>query len=271
MDRKPAVSGIFYPKSRQEIIAFIKSNLGKTQKTKAQGAILPHAGYIYSGKTAVKTLSCIDLSEVKKVFLLGPNHTGLGPKISLYPEGRWITPLGEVEVDNEIAEELADRISILQKETLAHRQEHSLEVELPLLQYFIPEFKIVPITIMQASLPELKQIGSVLAEIILKRKIKNSSLIIASSDMNHYESQDITLKKDEYAIKAVLILNEETLAKTVIEKNISMCGVMPAVCLIYCLKALGVQRAELIEHTTSAQVSGDYSRVVGYAGIIFPY
>jgi len=269
MERPPVVSGTFYPKDPNEIISFIKKNLTQENKVKARGAILPHAGYIYSGKTAIKTLSCIELSKVKKIFLLGPNHTGLGPRISLYPKGYWKTPLGKVGIDWEITEELAKRNNLLQKDTLAHQQEHSLEVELPLLQYFIPEFEIVPILIMQASLLELKQIGALIAEVIQEKGIKEEVLIIASSDMNHYENHNITLEKDQYAIEALLNLNAEELAKRIIEKDISMCGVMPAACLIYCLKKLGIKQANLIEHTTSAQISGDYNQVVGYAGIVF--
>ena len=269
MDRNPVVCGAFYPKNPGEILSFIKNNLGGKDKIKAKGALLPHAGYIYSGKTAIKALSCIDLSKVKRVFLLGPNHTGLGARISLYPKGVWKTPLGAVKIDQEIVQELTNRDILLQKDTLAHQQEHSLEVLLPLLQYFIPEFEIVPIIIMQASLFELRRIGTLISRLIQEKGIKEETLIIASSDMNHYENHNITLEKDRDAIEAILGLNAEELTKRIVEKGISMCGVMPAACLIFCLKELGINQAKLIEHTTSAQVNKDYSQVVGYAGIIF--
>lgn len=265
--RRATVAGQFYPSSRQELTRLIESLIDK--KVKKQDVIacmLPHAGYIYSGYVAGQTVSRINLKD--KIILLGPNHTGMGAAFSIMTEGSWQTPLGEVKIDTELAKAVLNQSKYLEDNSPAHINEHSLEVELPILQYFKTDFKIVPIAFLSSDVSALKKIGEEIASVIQDNKLKDSTLLVASSDMTHYEPLGQAEKKDRQAIDAILELNEDLLVQRIQQLNISMCGWAPAIVCLSAAKGLGAKKGELIKYQTSADVTGDTSSVVGYAGVI---
>ena len=265
MMRRTAVAGQFYPASASELRETIKAMVKEdVAKEEAIGLLAPHAGYIYSGAVAGATISRVKLKDT--VIIMGPNHTGAGPPFSIMAEGRWETPLGEVEIDAELARKMLESSRYQEEDDRAHIYEHSIEVQLPFLQYFKPDFRLVPIIFGHPDGAIYKEVGREIAEAI--RALGKEVLIVASSDMSHYEPQESAQKKDTQAIGAMLKLDEDELLKRVAELNITMCGYAPAVSLIVAAKALGATSAELVKYQTSGEVSGDYSAVVGYAGII---
>ena len=265
MIRNPAVAGQFYPESPSQLRTMIGGLVDeKAEKKDVIGLISPHAGYIYSGAVAGAVISRVKFKDT--FIIMGPNHTGRGKPLSIMTEGTWATPLGKIQIDSELAKRILARSRHLQQDTGAHLYEHSIEVQLPFLQYFKPDIKLVPIILAYASGDIYKEIGKEIARAI--KELKRGAVIIASSDMTHYEPQESAQSKDRQAIDAILELNEDELLKRVEELNISMCGYAPAVSLIAAAKELGANKAELVKYQTSGDVSGDYSAVVGYAGII---
>lgn len=265
--REPAVAGKFYPLSARELEKQIGAMADKdAAKSDAIAAILPHAGYIYSGRVAALTVSRLKIKE--SIILLGPNHTGLGADFSIASKQSWKTPLGEIRIDSKLAGEILSRSRYIREDELAHREEHSLEVELPLLQYFKKDFRIVPITMLSEEIGVLKNIGLEIARAVKAGGAEKSTLIIASSDMTHYEPQAQAEEKDKQAIEAILGLDEDRLAEVVIRRNISMCGVAPVITMLSAARALGAKSAELVKYQTSGEVTGDKGSVVGYAGLI---
>ncbi|MDD4900414.1 MAG: AmmeMemoRadiSam system protein B [Candidatus Omnitrophica bacterium] len=265
--RQPWVAGQFYPSSLKQLNSQISGYIDKNaKKENCIACMLPHAGYDYSGLVAAQTVSRINLKE--KIILLGPNHTGKGVPFSLMPQGAWLTPLGEVKIDSRLAKELLKEAPQLEADTGAHLNEHSLEVELPFLQYFKRDFQIVPIAFASQSLDTLKAIGKSIASCAQRLKIMDSLLLVASSDMTHYEPQEQAEKKDNLAIEAILKLDTDKLFTVINEHNITMCGVAPVIAMLSAAKALGAKKGELIKYQTSGDTTGDTSAVVGYAGII---
>ncbi len=265
MIRNPAVAGQFYPEEPDQLRAMIGEIVDpSTDKEDVIGLVSPHAGYIYSGPVAGAAISRIKFKDT--FIIIGPNHTGAGQPFSIMTEGAWKTPLGEVEIDHELAKKILAASKYLKEDSLAHQYEHSIEVQIPFLQYFKPDVKIVPIIFGHAGGDIYKEIGREIAGAI--NESGRGVVIIASSDMNHYESQETTQRKDTQAIEAILDLDEDELFKRVHELDISMCGYAPAISLISAAKELGVKGAELVRHQTSGDTSGDYSSVVGYAGIL---
>ena len=267
--RKPAVAGQFYPSSqdalKKQIASFI-DNTATINKIDAIACMLPHAGYMYSGQVAAKTVSEVNIKD--KIILLGPNHTGLGAQFSIMSEGIWQTPLGQIQIDNKLAAMILKESQYLQDDVLAHTYEHSLEVELPFLQYFKSDFQIVPIALLSDELEALKAIGKEIAAGIKKLGLERQTLIIASSDMTHYEPQTQAQKKDKEAIAAISELNEDSLMERIQRLNISMCGYAPAVVMLCAAKLLGAKQGKLIKYQTSGDITGDYDAVVGYAGMV---
>ncbi|MDD5120100.1 MAG: AmmeMemoRadiSam system protein B [Candidatus Omnitrophica bacterium] len=264
--RKPVVAGQFYPRDAKGLNKVISSFADKEgQKRDAIGAILPHAGYVYSGLVAAQTVCGINIKN--NVVLLGTNHTGLGPEFSIMPSGIWQTPLGELEVNAELSNLFLNKSVNLRADILAHKNEHSLEVELPILQYFKKTFKIIPIAIRSLNLGLLKSLAKELAEVINENNLIKSTVFIASSDLTHYEPQEIAERKDALAIDAIVALDEDELGRVVNDEHISMCGFAPVAVLIKTAKLLGAKGGQLIKYQTSGQASGDFSSVVGYAGI----
>ena len=265
MSRSPVVAGQFYPASSSQLTAMIEQLVGeKVAREDVIGLVSPHAGYVYSGPVAGAVVSRIKFKDT--FIIMGPSHTGAGKPLSIMTQGTWETPLGEVEIDSELGKQILAESSYLQEDSIAHQFEHSIEVQLPFLQYFKPDVKIVPIVLSYSSGATYKEIGKEIA-----RAVKDSGkgvVIMASSDMTHYEPQEVAQRKDNQAIEAILALDEDELLKRVAELNISMCGYAPAASLISAAKELGATGAELVKYQTSGDVSGDYSGVVGYAGII---
>jgi MEMO1 family protein len=264
--RKPCAAGKFYPASAKDINKMISSFAdGGGQKKDVIGCVLPHAGYVYSGRVAAQTISKVNIKDT--IVLLGPNHTGIGASFSIMPRGFWETPLGNVEIDERLAGLLLSKTRHLEADMLAHRDEHSLEVELPILQYFRSDFKIIPIAMMSNDLSALKEVGEELAAAISENNLKDSVMLIASSDLTHYEEQRSAQKKDSLAIEAISNLDENKLEQAVRQFDISMCGFGPVAVLIKAAKLLGAKKGELIKYQTSGDATGDSSSVVGYAGI----
>jgi len=265
MSRKPVVAGQFYPASPSQLKAMIEQLVDeKGAKEDVIGLVSPHAGYIYSGPVAGAVISRIKFKDT--FIIMGPNHTGRGKPLSIMTQGTWETPLGEVEIDSELGKQILAASSHLQEDSVAHQYEHSLEVQLPFLQYFKPDIKIVPIVLSYSSGATYKEIGKGIAKAV--KGLNKEVVIIASTDMTHYEPHPSAQRKDTQAIEAILDLNEDELLKRVDELNISMCGYAPTVSLISAAKELGATGAELVKYQTSGDTSGDYSSVVGYAGII---
>ncbi|MCU0665855.1 MAG: AmmeMemoRadiSam system protein B [Candidatus Omnitrophica bacterium] len=267
--RQAKFSGRFYPADREglkdQINGFLDGFLA--DKKEALACMLPHAGYAYSGKVCAQTLASIDLSRVKTVVLLGPNHTGRGVAWSIMPKGAWQTALGQAEIDEEFSGRLIKEADFLQPDCLAHESEHSIEVQLPMLQYFKSDFSIVPICIGIQDITNLLCLGEAIAHAAEESKPPGSLLLAVSSDMTHYEPQARAKEKDKAAIKAILNMDIEGLIQAVTTLDISMCGFGPAVAMLSYAKASGAKSAQLIKYQTSGDVSGDKDAVVGYAGI----
>ena len=266
MLRKPAAAGQFYPAGRNSVEQQLKSFIREKEgKIKARGVLLPHAGYIYSGGVAGAVISRIKPRSTYVV--IGPNHTGMGKTFSIMSEGAWQTPLGDVQIDVSFAKKLLEDSILLEEDSSAHTLEHSIEVELPFLQYLKPEFKFIPIALGPADLESYKKLGEEIASVIKKLKIDDVT-IVASSDMTHYESQREAERKDKLAIDAILKLDPDSLWSVIERQDISMCGSAPCVSMLSACKELGAKKAELVSYQTSGDVTGDKSSVVGYAGVI---
>jgi AmmeMemoRadiSam system protein B len=265
MIRSSVVAGQFYPGSSDALKGMIESMVDdNVEKVEAVGLVSPHAGYIYSGMVAGAVISRVKFKDT--FVILGPNHTGRGKAFSIMTEGKWETPLGMIEIDSELGKRILASSSYLEEDHVAHQFEHSLEVQLPFLQYFKPDVRIVPVLIAHASGATYKKIGRELASAI--KGSKKGIVILASSDMTHYEPHETARRKDRQAIEAILDLDEDELLRRVDEFDISMCGYAPVVALISTAKELGAKNAELVKYQTSGDTSGDYSSVVGYAGIL---
>ncbi|MDH3976033.1 MAG: AmmeMemoRadiSam system protein B [Deltaproteobacteria bacterium] len=263
--RNPAVAGMFYPGTRQALSAELDRLIPeKSVKRKAIGIVSPHAGYIYSGAVAGELISSVAIPQ--KIILIGPNHTGFGIKGSVMAEGCWSLPNGTVNVDTFLAKKIMGATKILGHDTLAHLREHSLEVQIPFLLHEREGIDIVPITLMGLGVDACREAGHAIAGAI--RESGEEALIIASSDMTHYESDESARKKDKKAIDKVLALDPEGLYQVVTENRISMCGIIPATVMLFAALELGAKKAELVKYATSGDVSGEYNQVVGYAGMI---
>ena len=265
MIRKPVVSGQFYPANPKELKGLIESFTPHDKaKLSAKAIILPHAGYVYSGKVAVTTVSKI--LPKKRIIILGPNHSGQGEDFALYSQGAWEIPFGTIPIDEPCAQAILKKSNYIKEDSLGHAYEHSIEVELPILYHFLGDFQFVPIACQQAALETYQALGSEIYEAI--KGFKEEILLVASSDMTHYEADQTARKKDRFAIEAIVNLSEEDLIHAVRKDNITMCGIAPVAILLSCVKLLGAKKAQVAMYQTSADASGDYTSVVGYAGII---
>jgi AmmeMemoRadiSam system protein B len=267
--RQPAVAGRFYPGDaddlRAEATAYLSQSdpAGKTSD-RAIGCIAPHAGYVYSGHVAGAVFARIEVP--RRCVVLCPNHTGIGRALAVMSEGAWRTPLGDVPIDSALATALKQLFPALEEDAAAHRAEHAAEVELPFLQLRQPDLTFVPIALGTQQFEVLEALGNALAETIAAQR--DHVLIVASSDMNHYEADVLTRIKDHRAIERILAMDARGLHEVVTGQNISMCGLGPAVVLLTAARKLGAKAAELVKYATSGDVSGDRARVVGYAGVV---
>ena len=265
MLRLPAVADQFYPGKPSVLAREVQGYMEKgVSKQAAMGVVAPHAGYMYSGKVAGSVFSRIRVPE--RVVLLGVNHRGIGERVAIMKEGFWDMPNGRVELDSVMADRLLSHCPLVQVDAEAHRYEHSLEVQIPFIQGIRSDFKLTPIALAFLPYSDCVLIGRALARSI--RKVGESTLIVASSDMTHYESQEVAGEKDRMAMDRISALDPEGLYNTVVEHHISMCGVIPvAITLLACLE-MGAEHSDLVAYATSGDATGDYSQVVGYAGFI---
>ena len=265
--RRPAVAGRFYPGNpddlRAEAFAYLTTS-SKQPPVRAIGCIAPHAGYMYSGHVAGAVFSRIEIPALCVVMC--PNHTGIGRALAIMSEGSWETPLGDVPIDDEFAHALMQRFPALQEDGAAHRAEHAAEVELPFLLLQRPDFRFVPIALGTGQFEVLEQLGIALADVIAR--FPEPVLMVASSDMNHYEPDAVTRVKDHRAIERILTLDPRGLFDVVTQQDISMCGFGPAVVMLTAARQLGAKSADLVKYATSGDISGDRDMVVGYAGVV---
>ncbi len=277
--RRPCQAGSFYSSKasslREEIEECFLNELGpgKIPKvshnalTSVVGLVAPHAGYMYSGSIAAHSYFSLGINGTPDcVIIIGPNHTGLGSGISIMDRGIWITPLGEISIDADIANQICKNFDLIDVDEKAHQYEHSIEVQIPFLQYLYgKKLLFVPISMMMQDLETSIELGKAIARSISNKNI----VVIASSDMTHYEAGQLANRKDKKAINAILKFDEVELYKIVESERLSMCGYGPAISAIICSKNLGASKAELLSYKTSGDVTGDHSSVVGYASLIF--
>jgi AmmeMemoRadiSam system protein B len=262
--RPPAVAGKFYPGDaatlRRDVLSYLPND---AKKQRALGCVVPHAGYMYSGHVAGALYAHLELPP--RLVILCPNHTGAGEPLAIMSAGGWRTPLREAHIDSELAAELTAAFPYLEEDAEAHRAEHSLEVQLPFLQVLLRDFTFVPICVGTGQLAVLLALGEAIARVL---QPKQNVMVIASSDMNHYETDSVTRVKDKMAIERVLALDPASLHETVRRERISMCGYGPTVAMLAATKALGATQAELVKYATSGDISGERDMVVGYAGMV---
>ena len=262
--REAAVAGQFYPGNAGELRKVVEALVQKPETLMdAKGIVVPHAGYVYSGSVAGKVFSSVRLH--KKCIILGPNHSGRGPALAISPAGAWRTPLGTTTVDPEMNRDLMDACPGLQEDSSAHRSEHCLEVQIPFLQVLQPDFSFSAICVRTANYRDLEALGHAMAHVV--HAGQEPVLLVASSDMTHYENADTAARQDQLAIDRVLAVDPVGLYRVVLENDITMCGFAPTVAVLVACADLGATSGRLIEYTNSGAASGDYDRVVAYAGM----
>jgi AmmeMemoRadiSam system protein B len=265
LKRSPAVAGQFYYSDPSKLGEQVEQYVNKkTRKERVIGMVSPHAGLIYSGPVAGAVYSAIDIPDT--FVMVGPNHTGLGAPVSLMEAGEWEIPTGSFSIDEKISYKIAMGVPFVTKDAKAHMFEHSLEVQLPFISFFSKRAKIVPVIMLSASLEECRLLGEGIAKAV--KAVDYPVVIVASSDMSHYVTDNVARQKDGKAIDRILSLDPAGLYEIVARERISMCGYLPVTTLLFAAKSLGAQSARLVKYSTSAEVSGDYERVVGYAGIV---
>lgn len=265
--RHPVVAGQFYPGRAPELLHQVEACLaqaGPAETAPTLLAMVPHAGYIYSGAVVGRTLGAARLAD--RLLLFGPNHTGRGRRLAVWPDGDWRIPGRTVAVDRELAAALTAAEPRLTPDAEAHLREHSLEVVLPFLSVTNPDCRVVPVAVSESDPRVLAEVATAMAGVIAGLGAPVS--IVVSSDMSHYVSHDTARRLDGLALSRVLDLDPEGLYATVRERGITMCGVLPMVLGLHLAKALGAGEARLVAYATSGEVTGDTSQVVGYAGVL---
>lgn len=264
IDRDPAFAGQFYAGRFDQWLAVAKRCMeGEVQSQNLTRLVMvPHAGHVFSGDVAGRTLAQANLTDT--ILLLGPNHTGLGAPLAVWPDGKWRLPGAELAVDQELAAAILQAEPVCTADRTAHLNEHSLEVVLPFLWAKNPDLRIVPIAVGDPRPAVLAGAAAKIAEVLAGRVIS----IVVSSDMNHFASDQKTRIVDQRALDAVLALNPMEFYGTVRQENISMCGVLPMTLGMHLANMLGASTARVVSYATSGEVNGDLDRVVGYAGVI---
>ncbi|TEU04540.1 MAG: AmmeMemoRadiSam system protein B [Candidatus Aminicenantes bacterium] len=265
MKRKPAVGGSFYPGREDALKEMVAGMVDpESEKEKAVCVVSPHAGFEYSGPVAGAVFSSVELPD--KFVILGPSHRPIQSRVAIMKEGVWETPLGNVKVESSLAELIMSHSQLIEEDEIAHVHEHSLEVQLPFIQYFKQDVTIVPVCLSyHISFEELEDLGKSIARGI--KDFDQDVLIVASTDMSHYVDQSVAKEKDFLAIERILELDARGLYDIVEQENISMCGFQPTTSAVVASKELGAEKASLIKYQTSGDRTGNYSEVVGYAGI----
>jgi AmmeMemoRadiSam system protein B len=267
MIRPPAVAGRFYPSEPKELARQIAAfaPAASAGKIAARGCVVPHAGYIYSGHVAGTVFSLLEIPG--RCILLGPRHYPRGEAMAILSRGSWRTPLGDAAIDAELAAELMQACPRLREDTVAHEREHSLEVQIPFLQRLAPaDFRFVPVVLGADRYGLLEELGHAVAKVAAAQSER--VLVIASTDMNHYENDALTRVKDEMAIARILALDPRGLYDTVRGAGITMCGYAATAAMLVATRDLGAEKAELVRYATSGDVTGERDEVVGYAGLI---
>lgn len=267
--RAPAVAGYFYPDDPHGLRAMVQGFLDEVDagRREALGAIAPHAGLIYSGQCAAHVFARVEIQET--VVILAPNHTGrLGAPggASLWRSGAFGTPLGPVPIDEELASLLETECALVAHDPEAHAREHAVEVELPFLRILAPDCAIVPLVLAWDDWDRCRVLGAALAEVV--EKVDRRVLLVASSDMTHYEPADRAAEKDKAALAAVEKLDGERLLRVCHERNVTMCGRAPAAAVLEATRRLGAGSGDLVDYRHSGMVTGDDSSVVAYAGVV---
>ena len=277
--RAPAVAGVFYPSAADELnqlieLSFKERRFGpgdlppskELSRRRIYGIISPHAGYIYSGAVAANGYYETSSMNFDRVVMIGPNHYGIGTGLATVRDGIWETPLGQVEIDTELASRISENSGILDFDDLAHSRDHCLEVQLPFLQYIKKnQFKLVPIIMIMQDKVTASEIGESIAD---STRALNA-LLIASSDFTHYEPNSEAHRKDRELIEAILSLDISIFYTTLERLNVSACGYGAIASIMTAAKALGATKGELLRYATSGDIIGDTNNVVGYASIIF--
>jgi AmmeMemoRadiSam system protein B len=275
--RPTAVAGSFYPAEAEELSrlldeCFDSSPSGpqgrKTASPTLIGALVPHAGYVYSGPCAAHLYACLD-NSIKRVILLGVNHHARGHRAALSPADFWQTPLGWVKVDQELNHRLQVKARFLKQDEAAHTEEHSIEVQLPFLQRVLGEFSLAPLCLAHISVEECAEIGAAIADIVREdTHLGTRTVVLASSDLSHYLSPKETAELDGMALAEVLALNPRALIDVAERQNITMCGLLPTAVLLFAANGLGVKQASLLKHCHSGDAA-PMRKVVGYASVAF--
>lgn len=264
MIRKPAVAGQFYSGNPTRLREEIRELMGReVTKEKVIGIISPHAGYMYSGAVAGFLFNSIEIPDT--VIILGPNHHGIGSKAAMHPSGEWVTPLGNTRINDKLSELIKRNSKITEEDIAAHNYEHSLEVQLPFLQYLNQDVTIVPVCLGYLDYARCRELGIGIAKAV--KAYGKDCLIVASSDMTHYETAESAKRKDGLALREVLTLNAEGLLRICRNESITMCGVIPVVVMMVAALELGASAAKLVRYSTSGDVTGDNENVVAYAAV----
>jgi len=266
MIREAVVAGQFYPSRSSDLDSYFSSVMKVNENAaEAMAIVVPHAGYIYSGKIAARAYMQVNIPD--NVILLGPNHTGRGTPISVFEKGAWQTPYGDVPINEEFTRLILEETNLAKSDVSAHLYEHSLEVQVPFLQYIKKTgLQIVPISISDHKKENLRNFGIALAKII--KKSNQKTLIVASSDFSHYESAKVAKEKDTCCFSAITALDEDRLWNEVHDKDISMCGYLPVFVTLVAVKELGAEKGELLLYGTSGDITGNQSEVVGYGALM---
>lgn len=283
--RATAVAGMFYPDNTTELRALIDQSFsnqrfgpGKVrsstlsannQDRKIYGIVSPHAGYIYSGAIAANGFYEVASVNFRDVIMVGPNHYGIGSWVAGMREGTWETPLGEVQVNSQMADEIKKRSAALDFDDYAHSRDHCLEVQLPFLQYVKQDFKIVPVVLVSQNRDIALDLGNAISQTVMEMNALDSTLLLASSDFTHYEPNSEAHKKDGELIKTILSLDVSRFYTILERMNISACGYGAIATMMVAAKNLGATRGELLKYATSGDVTGDVGAVVGYSSIVF--
>ena len=268
--RESVFSGSFYPKQKAELSSFIKVSLDEAKPVpgKPFSVIVPHAGYIYSGKTAAYAYKRVydSKKDYDSVIILGPNHTGLGARIGVSAED-WKTPLGVMHSDTEFASEICRACDLAEIDEESHAEEHSIEVQLPFMQYI---FGSIPMVAICMGVQDFEA-SQCMHTAILKasEKLGRKPLLVASSDFNHYESAHVAESKDIPLIKMLEKMDAKGFNEGVMSSGDSACGYGPSTVAALYSKAAGAKKGVLLKYSNSGAQTGDLSSVVAYAAVAF--
>jgi AmmeMemoRadiSam system protein B len=273
--RTPAVAGMFYPDEKNKLTKLIEDcfvhpfgpgeNPQKKAGKKIFGVICPHAGYEYSGPIACNSVFSIASESPELFIIIGPNHWGIGRSVATMKDCKWETPLGEVEVDSDAADKISKLSQTIESDYFSHTREHSLEVQIPILQNTFSNFKILPISLINQSKEIAMDVGLAMAKIAREK----NTMIIGSSDFTHYEPNEFAHEQDMALIEPILEMNVDKFYDVLQKRKVTACGYGAIASTIIACKELGATKGELLKYATSGDITGDTSSVVGYGSIVF--